>query len=105
MTEDRKRANRPPSDRAAPAGSDERRARAGTADANTSPATLEDALLALAAARRELASLRSDRDRLFRELTVLGGMQTETIALGTDETSSESPGTLPTLDDLMAGLN
>lgn len=106
MTEDRKRSGRSPSgsNRFASSALAERRIGPGAAEAGA-PTTLDEALRALAAAKRELAAVRTDRNRLLRELAELGGMQTETIALGADEQIEESSFTLPTLDDLMAGLN
>ena len=111
MTEDRKLANRSPSasDRLASATASTDQAAATDSSAgragSSAPSSLEDALRALAAARSELTAVRSERDRLQRELSALGAMQTETIALGADEAKACLSETLPTLDELMAGLN
>jgi hypothetical protein len=110
MTEDRKLADRSStSDRlVAVPGSAERRA-AGSSTAaragSSAPSSLEDALRALADARSELNAVRSERDRLQREVAALGEMQTETIALGADDEETALSETLPTIDELMAGLN
>src|SRR5690606_17764602 len=110
MTEDRKLASRNPAgaDRLTRASAEKHTGTAGRSSASagsSAPSSLEDALRALSAARSELAVVRAERDRLQRELAALGAMQTETIALTADDEDTGLSETLPTLDELMAGLN
>jgi hypothetical protein len=66
----------------------------------------EETMRALNETRAELARAKADRDRLQKKLTLIDGMQTETIALTED--SGEHPAfhqALPSIEELMAGLS
>ncbi|HEU4617126.1 MAG TPA: FHA domain-containing protein, partial [Gammaproteobacteria bacterium] len=64
----------------------------------------EQTMLELQETRAELARVKSERDRLQRELIGVARMQTETLALTDAERDDRRDGTelLPTLEDLMA---
>jgi hypothetical protein len=66
----------------------------------------EETMLALSAARAELARLAIERDELRKQLERIDGMQTETVTL--PDESDEEPQvhqTLPSIEDLMANLS
>ncbi len=67
----------------------------------------EESMRALAQARSEIERLRIERDELQKQLKRIDGMQTATVTLPEDTQSSApiTQGPLPSIEELMAGLD
>lgn len=66
----------------------------------------EESIRELNEARAELAVVTAERDKLQKQLLAIEGMQTETIALPDDQDEgSDAHAALPSIDELMSGLN